>query len=110
MTKQAHTPGPWRIAYGADNQSSVSVQTKDGKRICACRYNWRLAGAYEKARADAALIAASPALLEALKDAQDDLESAKEQIDADDTLGAWRTVNDVLASLRSAIALAEPQS
>jgi len=61
-----HTPGPWRVAVEANNQSSVSVQAGKKTRVCAVRYNWRRPGAYEKALADAHLISAAADLLEAL--------------------------------------------
>ena len=95
MTKQAHTPGPWHIVV--TKNCVVEVCGVDGGAIgTVSRYRNS-----EEELANAALIAASPALLEALK-------AIKVRCAEGDKRTDWLPTIERLAD--DAIAKAEPQS
>lgn len=77
MSKTQHTPGPWNINHGANYLPSVSSSVTHTK-ICDIAGQDDDAGIKDfqnESEANARLIAAAPELLEALKEADIDLNS-----------------------------------
>ena len=62
----AHTPGPWAVNAAFPNK----VNGPDGRHVATVGF-----GMSGKARANAALIAEAPAMLEALRDTTDELDA-----------------------------------
>jgi hypothetical protein len=69
-----HTPGPWRVCSPSAENGRHEIYA--GNQLVAQSFNWMLdATGADYAIADAALIAAAPELLEALKCALRQLET-----------------------------------
>jgi len=66
MSKQQHTPGPWRITYGT---KFLGVQNQGALGYLA-QISLENDGGKEQALADARLIAAAPEMMECLKQCQ----------------------------------------
>ena len=111
-----HTPGPWamtdypehvRITIAAPWSRRVRAETSDtfgsylGAHICELEYTSTGVATREQARANAALIAAAPALLDALRAI---VEEAGPMFGLDDRPGS---VNTMSRLARAAIAAAE---
>ncbi len=76
-----HTPGPWSQLPA---RTLTNIKGKNGEQICQLNI---------KAKEDAALIAAAPTLLEALKDTAHQLTKANKQLNKDDKYSATVTAN-----------------
>lgn len=93
-----HTPGPWTIRpYNFDNVRGAHGVFPEGRRIPICHSI--MGGDLEEADANAALIAAAPELLAALRAA----EVWAEHIEDDES----RVPVDVRLAMRAAIAKAQ---
>jgi hypothetical protein len=64
----SHTAGPWTVITGQYPVGTISINKSVSERICTIQ--WGEAEHAKEAEANAALIAAAPELLEALKKAQ----------------------------------------
>lgn len=96
-----HTPGPWSYeVHELSEGYSAIVYDARGQRV----------GTDHLSEADAALIAAAPDLLAAIKDAQDFIRSYFGPVSSDDPAG-WSDLDamGVDINLRAAIAKASPQ-
>lgn len=93
-----HTPAPW----GSRAEESGNYEVKDEAGVWVARVHFRNGPADETARANAALIAAAPELLEAAKEALEELEAHFGGAVDQDELEA-----SLLGRVRAAIAKAE---
>lgn len=69
-----HTPGPWHVGRYTPNATEMTILTKNGSPVTPA-WGPQFYVNSEQAKANACLIAAAPDLLEALKEALDQLES-----------------------------------
>lgn len=90
-----HTPGPWRVAPDAARESITPIHSASGKNVAATPHT-------ERGIADAALIAAAPDLLAALKILADHASETYPHFESE------RGVRDIAAA-RAAIAAATGQ-
>jgi hypothetical protein len=72
----AHTPGPWKVDFDSPDSAGVIAPDQNANEDNRVVVAHGIAGPNFKA--NAALIAAAPELLEALKDAEDSLSYAQE--------------------------------
>lgn len=94
-TEQKWTPGPWRISQ---NVSRHVIAPKGGVVACA-ELTWDGPGSNDIANANARLIAAAPAMYEALKA----FVNAEERFKRDTGLDYDDLINDALELARAAL-------
>ena len=91
---KTHTPGPWKRADLDTYPDAIDEICAEGYDQCLCRV------LQEPIAANAALIAAAPALLEACKAARDAYQDMLEVMPV-----AWQTYDNILAdAIRAATA------
>lgn len=96
-----HTPGPWWVdGYRVRHDKEANPNHRRGPAVCDCAMTHGLGDAALEDTANAHLIAASPDLLEALKQLQPESTGCMESMD-------WRLYWDAVKVARSAIAKAE---
>lgn len=65
LQQGAHTPGPWRSGREHSSQAAAYIDTQNGVDEIAVVYN---GGDFDRARANARLIAAAPDMLAVIRD------------------------------------------
>jgi hypothetical protein len=101
----AHTPAPWlRESQINSEGSDWIIVTKDYKEIVDLRLDDGLVVSEDEQEANAALIAAAPELLDALRDAADAIDLAQAQVDSENDR---YTLCKRLVAVKRAIAKAE---
>lgn len=100
-----HTPGPWEIhdggKFGSYGDNGPSVCAVTGPGLCQPLFDLCGPASEMQCRANAALIAAAPELLEALRGLSDAV------IEYGRTVAEWDRVLDADKAARAAIAKAE---
>jgi hypothetical protein len=107
-----HTPGPWEVGGDSGNEAEAEeIVASDGRRVIAWTCNtfddtaddgYGAEVITEEDRANGRLIAAAPELLDALRNAKDELISLYERLYPDD-----ESENDTTLVIDQAIAVIE---
>jgi len=98
-TQQKHTPGPWQFSPGHDPHNQAQIYGDDGKTL-AVTFS-------DEGSANAALIAAAPVMLEALRYAAELIPTARRYFPKSVKFSDRFQLENVCATIGKAIAQAE---